>query len=45
MKIRSVGAELFYTEMKQLLVAFRIFSKAPNKPNINHASKPLPYLL
>ena len=35
MKIRPVGAELFYadrrTDMKKLIVAFRNFANAPNK--------------
>jgi len=52
-KIRSVGAELLYTDrqterqtdVKELEVAFLSFSKAPNKPNINYMSKSLPYLL
>ena len=55
MKIRSVGAELLYTDrqtdrqketdVKELEVAFLSFSKAPNKPNINYMSISLPYLL
>ena len=50
MKIRSMGASCSIrtdrqTDMTQLVVIFRSFSNAPNKTNINYASKSLPYLL
>jgi hypothetical protein len=45
MKIRPVGAELFYldgrTDMKKLIVAFRNFANAPKKKLTNDVLYPL----